>query len=81
MCRSLHRQANKFSDYNFRDYAHRRIQSGFIESKNLSEAEKIAEQYSRGLGQLESLKRQTIVSSLYPEDMSVMESPEQHQGI
>jgi LYR motif-containing protein 4 len=71
--RSLSREGRKFTDYNFRDYARRRIGAGFRENVGLKSSEDISEQYKLGLDQLASVKRQAMVSSLYPEMISVMD--------
>ena len=71
--RSLCREGRKFTDYNFRDYARRRINIGFRENVGLSKPEEVSEQYKLGLEQLASLKRQAMVSSIYPEMTSVMD--------
>ena len=72
--RNLMKNAIKFTDYNFKAYAVRRIRTGFKENSNLNDKNLINEKYTWGLSQLASLKRQVIVSSLYPETESVMTS-------
>lgn len=62
--------ASKFANYNFREHAKRRIVGGFKESKSLSGTEAEAK-YNWGLNQAEMVRRQAIVSQLYPEDSSV----------
>lgn len=71
--RALRREGRKFTDYNFRDYARRRINTGLRENMGLKNVEEINEQYKLGFEQLASLKRQVVVSTLYPEMTSVMD--------
>ena len=68
--RNMLGNASKFANYNFREHAKRRIVGGFKESKSLSAADAEAK-YSWGLNQAEMVRRQAIVSQLYPEDSSV----------
>lgn len=70
--RSLLRQAGRMEDYNFRAYAQRRVAMGFQEGKALS-GEQAAREYQEGLKNLEMLKRQVLISHLYPSKRSVME--------
>ena len=71
--RSLHREGRKFTDYNFRDYARRRVNAGFRENFALKDSAEVSAEYKFGLSQLNSLKRQAAVSILYPEVNSVMD--------
>jgi hypothetical protein len=64
--RSLLREAGKMANYNFREHARRRVIGGFREFQNANE-QVAQEQYSFGASQLELLKRQSIISRLYPE--------------
>lgn len=70
--RSLLRQAGRMEDYNFRSYAQRRVALGFQEGRVLS-GEEAAREYQEGLKNLEMLKRQVLISHLYPSKRSVME--------
>ena len=71
----LLQQANKFGNYNFKNHAIRRIKYEFQTNKNMSK-ELINEKYCVGKNELESLKRQTLLTQMYPEDISVMQSSE-----
>lgn len=73
LLRSLLRQAGRINNYNFREHAHRRVLGAFRENKNIVEDSKLIEQYQDGLKQLDVVRRQAIISSLYPEDESVIE--------
>ncbi|CAN0006508.1 unnamed protein product [Ectocarpus fasciculatus] len=48
--------AKNFQDYNFRDYAVRRVQQGFRENQHVSKEQSLAA-YETGRLQLENLKR------------------------
>lgn len=73
--RQLIRHACHMKDYNFRSYAIRRIKIGYEENRHLipqSEEYNIA--LKEGYQQLEMLRRQSMLSQLYPSAQSVMES-------
>eukprot|EP00549_Striatella_unipunctata_P006751 CAMPEP_0118714226 /NCGR_PEP_ID=MMETSP0800-20121206/26051_1 /TAXON_ID=210618 ORGANISM="Striatella unipunctata, Strain CCMP2910" /NCGR_SAMPLE_ID=MMETSP0800 /ASSEMBLY_ACC=CAM_ASM_000638 /LENGTH=79 /DNA_ID=CAMNT_0006619959 /DNA_START=22 /DNA_END=261 /DNA_ORIENTATION=+ len=70
--RQLLREAKHMKDYNFRNYALRRIKLGFEEGKAM-EGESSVEALSFGEQQLELLKRQSLLTRLYPSAKSVME--------
>ncbi|XP_024534678.1 LYR motif-containing protein 4-like [Selaginella moellendorffii] len=66
--RGFLREARKFTDYNVREYIKRRSRQGFRQSGNAAEA------FATGKEQLEVVKRQTVVYSLYaPSLKNVME--------
>mmetsp|Transcript_14097 Transcript_14097/g.20829 ORF Transcript_14097/g.20829 Transcript_14097/m.20829 type:complete len:82 (+) Transcript_14097:73-318(+) len=70
--RSLLREAKRVSDYNFRSYALRRIEAGFNKNRQLQgeEAELVI---NEGYNQLDMLKRQSMLTRMYPSATSVME--------
>mmetsp|Transcript_3463 Transcript_3463/g.2877 ORF Transcript_3463/g.2877 Transcript_3463/m.2877 type:complete len:82 (-) Transcript_3463:757-1002(-) len=70
--RSLLREAKRVSDYNFRSYALRRIEAGFNKNRQLQgeEAESVI---NEGYNQLDMLKRQSMLTRMYPSATSVME--------
>ena len=71
--RVMLRNANKMQNYNFRSHAARRVKVAFLEGKNLSPSEADAK-YKAGLEQLGILKRQAIISNLFPETQSIMQN-------
>ncbi len=71
LLRAFYRHANKMSNFNFKEHAKRRIIYGFRMNKNISEPQLTAE-YKKGLDQLELVRRQAIISSLYPDVESVV---------
>lgn len=65
--RAMMRYAGKFGSYNFRNHALRRVKYGFVSNKNILDQEEIAKQFLHGKTQLELVKRQAMISQLYPE--------------
>lgn len=74
---SLYRQfikeSSKFTSYNFRDYAKNRIHHEFELNKTITDPAKITSLIAKGQKDLESLKRQVLISSLYPIGKNVLE--------
>ena len=60
-------------DYNIRNYVHRRVRTGF-QSNSSAGAPEAQSAYQKGLADLEVVKRQAIISQLYPSQKSVMET-------
>ncbi|CAM9401007.1 unnamed protein product [Phaeothamnion confervicola] len=73
--RSLRKTAKSMTDYNYREYSLRRSRLGFDQAKELEGADAMAA-YVKGLQDLQMLKRQALIGSLYPHEQSVMESTE-----
>eukprot|EP00567_Pseudictyota_dubia_P007292 CAMPEP_0197436114 /NCGR_PEP_ID=MMETSP1175-20131217/3591_1 /TAXON_ID=1003142 /ORGANISM="Triceratium dubium, Strain CCMP147" /LENGTH=80 /DNA_ID=CAMNT_0042965321 /DNA_START=15 /DNA_END=257 /DNA_ORIENTATION=+ len=71
--RSLLREARRVSDYNFRNYAMRRVKVGFVANRDL-QGEEASTALSDGMEQLEMLRRQVVLGQLYPSGRSVMET-------
>jgi hypothetical protein len=71
---SLLKNAHKFHNYNFREFAKRRIIREFRMNRSVTDSKIVDEKYQSGLKELEVLKRQVIISSLYPEAPSVIEA-------
>jgi len=70
--RSLLREARKMSDYNFRSYALRRVKTGFENNRHLV-GEDAQRALQEGQIQFETLKRQSMISQMYPSATSVMD--------
>lgn len=77
--RQLLREAERFPQYNYRQYALRRIRDEFERRKDL-EADKIPELLTKGREELERLKRMTTVASLYAHDKLVIEGDAGSKG-
>ncbi|PMD25650.1 hypothetical protein NA56DRAFT_592501 [Hyaloscypha hepaticicola] len=71
--RQLLRQGEQFASYNFREYAKRRTRDAFREHKNVQDPREIQELMQKGLKELQSMKRQTVVSQFYQLDRLVVE--------
>ncbi|CAN0380105.1 unnamed protein product [Ascophyllum nodosum] len=71
--RDLRRQGARLMDYNYRDYALRRARKGFEMARAFSPEEAEAA-FEKGKQQLEVVRRQAIISQLYPHKASVMET-------
>mmetsp|Transcript_11583 Transcript_11583/g.17711 ORF Transcript_11583/g.17711 Transcript_11583/m.17711 type:complete len:82 (+) Transcript_11583:188-433(+) len=71
--RSLLREAKKVDNYNFRLYAIRRVKLGFQLNRSLAgnEADLALRE---GQENLDILRRQVVLGSLYPSARSVMEN-------
>ncbi|EFN65749.1 LYR motif-containing protein 4 [Camponotus floridanus] len=63
--RDLIRESKKWSSYNYRMYALRKIRYEFKESKTLTDEEKIRQCYAKGQETLAMIKKQVILGSLY----------------
>ena len=70
--RSLIREGRRFSDYNVRAYALRTIRTQFEEAVGQGEA--VEERLEFGATQLEMLKRQSVISTMFPSGSNVMEA-------
>ena len=71
--RAMLRQAARFSDYNFRAHAKRRIANEFHSKRSLAQAHDVLASVTRGREQLGLLQRQALMSRLYPESKSIMQ--------
>lgn len=71
--RQLLRQGSQFAAYNFREYARRRTRDAFHEKKNVQDEREVQELIQKGLKELQSLKRQTVVSQFFQMDRLVVE--------
>lgn len=77
--RQLLRNASRFANYNFREHAKRRIKYEFRQSKGLTPADAEAK-YVWGLDQANIVRRQAVVSQLYPQESSVVAKPVKIKG-
>ena len=77
--RSLLRHSSKIMNYNFCAHAKRRSRAGFEYNRTVG-GEDLMEKYKFGLIQLEIVKRQAIISHLYPDSLSsVMQNAKAHK--
>ena len=63
--RAFQRAANKFPDYNYREYIKRRARDAFASSRSISNPQVIFSLYQQGIQELEIIHRQAIVNALY----------------
>ncbi|KAG8037385.1 hypothetical protein G9C98_005595 [Cotesia typhae] len=75
--RNLIRESKKWSSYNYREYALRKVRHEFQESKTLQDDKLIADCYKKGLENLEIIKRQVVLSNLYGTRPLVIETRQQ----
>ncbi|KAG8464164.1 hypothetical protein KFE25_003227 [Diacronema lutheri] len=71
--KKLMRASRSFTHYNFREYALRRVRLGFREKAGVSDPAQIAELVGEGSKQLEVVRKQALISQLYPQARHVME--------
>ena len=71
--RTMLREAAQVDQYNFRNYAIRRVREDFRRNAALSDSE-AATALQEGKDALEVLRRQRIVGQLYPAAQSVMDA-------
>jgi Complex 1 protein (LYR family) len=71
--RNLLRTGGNFSQYGFREYAKRRTRDAFREHKNETDQHRIQELVSRGINELQVMKRQTVIGQMYNIDKLVVE--------
>ncbi|CAI2187923.1 1767_t:CDS:1 [Funneliformis geosporum] len=71
--RSLLRASQKFSSYNFKDYAYRKTKDTFRENQNETNSERIIQLVQKAEHELDLLRRQGYLNSLYTVDRLVVE--------
>lgn len=71
--KQMMQESKKFSNYNFRAYAIRRVRDGFKAGKAETESSRVAELVKHGEDQFLVLKRQVTVGQLYQENAMVLE--------
>lgn len=72
--RQLMNEADKFTSYNFRVYAKNRIHHEFEKNRNVTELAKQQELIQKAEKSLSSLKRQVVISKLYPAEKSILDA-------
>ncbi len=76
--KQLVREGSRFTTYNFREYAKRRIRDEFKENKQLTDGKKIDELIHKGKRELEGLRRQTVISNMYHQKPLIIETKGNH---
>ncbi|XP_045508393.1 LYR motif-containing protein 4 [Colias croceus] len=75
--RSLLRESEKFSNYNFRAYAIRRVRDGFREKKDLTDPKAINNEIKYAMDSLQLIRRQIVIGDMYRTDKLVIENMNQ----
>eukprot|EP01039_Chlorochromonas_danica_P006651 gene6649-7351_t len=70
--RHILKQANQFTNLNFRNHAQRRIAYAFRQKKNLTDPTLVNDEFQQGLQAFNLVRRQAIISSLYPSEASAV---------
>ncbi|XP_042724847.1 LYR motif-containing protein 4 [Lagopus leucura] len=73
--RALLRESQRFSGYNYRTYAIRRIRDSFRENKSIKDSAKIEELVNKAKENLEIIHRQVTIGQMYATQKLVIESP------
>ncbi|RKF59093.1 LYR motif-containing protein 4 [Golovinomyces cichoracearum] len=73
MYRQLLRQGEKFTSYNFREYAKRRTRDSFRENQNIQDSTKIEQLLEKGRKELQIIKRQAVISQFFQMEQLVVE--------
>ncbi|XP_031568641.1 LYR motif-containing protein 4-like [Actinia tenebrosa] len=71
--RQLLREGQKFSDYNYREYALRRTRDGFKSNKDIINTEDIGQLIEKAQMNLEIVKRQATLNAMYKHQKLVVE--------
>ncbi|XP_074604273.1 LYR motif-containing protein bcn92 [Brevipalpus obovatus] len=72
--RQLLLESKKFPDYNFREYALRRIRDTFRENRQESDPDKIAKLLEKAESNLNLIKRQVVINQMYKANPKIIES-------
>ncbi|XP_073964588.1 LYR motif-containing protein 4-like [Choristoneura fumiferana] len=72
--KTLLRESQNFTNYNFRSYALRRIRDAFKENKTLSDPKQIKKEYLYAKENLPIIRRQVAVGDMYQTEKLVIEN-------
>lgn len=72
--RQLLRQAGRFPEYNFREYAQRRTRDAFREHQHETDPRRIQELVQQGLKDLRMMQRQSTIGNYYTTERLVVET-------
>lgn len=70
--KQLIKESTKFSSYNFREHAKLRIHHEFALNKQVEDPAKVQSLIQKAEENLASLKRQVIISQLFPSDKNIL---------
>ncbi|XP_075069119.1 LYR motif-containing protein 4 [Mixophyes fleayi] len=74
MYKTMLRESQKFSSYNYRTYAIRRIRDAFREKKNVCDSHEIQTLVNLGRENLDVIQRQVTIGHLYTTQKLIIES-------
>lgn len=77
--KQLLEKASKFDNYNFREFARRKIVDSFKANKSLKDEAAITQFYNEGVDSLAQLHRQTTISQMFTFDKLVVEPLKKHK--
>lgn len=72
--KKLIRESERFTNYNFRSYALRRVRVAFRENKSLSDPKLIQKEIGIAKDNLEIIRRQVTIGDMYKTDKLVIEN-------
>ena len=72
--RSMVREAKRIVDYNFREYALRRVRVGFEQGRSLAGREELSAALKEAEEGMGIIRRTAVMGGLYPHSRSVMEN-------
>ncbi|XP_011818026.1 PREDICTED: LYR motif-containing protein 4 isoform X3 [Colobus angolensis palliatus] len=72
--RAMLRESKRFSSYNYRTYAVRRIRDAFRENKNVKDPVEIQTLLNKAKRDLEVIRRQVHIGHLYSTDKLIIEN-------
>ncbi|XP_014672053.1 PREDICTED: LYR motif-containing protein 4-like [Priapulus caudatus] len=76
--KEMMRASEKFSSYNYKSYAMRKVAHSFRQNKGETEPNKIAQLYSDAVKNLEIIQRQVVIGGIYTSNKSVIETNHKH---
>ncbi|XP_062500649.1 LYR motif-containing protein 4-like [Corticium candelabrum] len=71
--RRMLRESQKFTGYNYREYALRRIRDAFKDSKSVNDTEVVISLLTKADKSLQLLQRQTLMGRMYSQPKLVLE--------
>ncbi|CAJ0955738.1 unnamed protein product, partial [Mesorhabditis belari] len=76
--KNLQREAAKFPQYNYRAFFQRRIRDYFVKNRSVADPKQLEALYKEGQRNLEVIRRQATINSLYPHQKTAVEATLQH---
>ncbi|RVE49722.1 hypothetical protein evm_005592 [Chilo suppressalis] len=70
----LMKESQKFPNYNFRNYALRRVRDAFKTNKSLADQKIIKKEYETGKVNLDIIRRQVAIGNMYSTEKLIIEN-------